>query len=139
LKAVNQPFNQLVVPEFDRDEYAASIEALKKNDPNAPTMDKALLAVVGILEALRTVDNVPAWIRAGGLMARDGPRVQADAPTRPVKLKDLPSYAAFAHWYADAEIMARWVAQGVKALEDRGIMVDPGLDATGRRQGAMEL
>ena len=74
LKAVNQPWNQLVIPEYGRDEYHASKEAVQRllrgEDPEnlQDGMDKTLLAIVGILEEMSTIENVPAWVRAGGLI-----------------------------------------------------------------------
>lgn len=99
-------------------------------------MDQALLGVIGVLEALRGVENVPAWVRAGGLLSPSSEGVvgKGDDGEVGVELADLPSHADFAHWYADEEILKGWIERGNQALERRGIKVDPGIDQNGRRK-----
>jgi hypothetical protein len=144
LKAVNQPWNQLVVPEYDIKEFQASKEAIRLDDPLAEGsgMDRALLAVIGILEELRTVGNIPAWVRGGGLMANQKDdidsavsRLSVDRDTE-VTMEDLPSHESFQHWHTVPSIFQYWVEKGMKALESRGIEVDHGLDNAGRRKHA---
>ncbi|KAK1920903.1 hypothetical protein DB88DRAFT_112611 [Papiliotrema laurentii] len=144
LKAVNQPWNQLVVPEYGIKEFQASKEAIRLDDPLAEGsgMDRALLAVIGILEELRTVGNIPAWVRGGGLMANQKDdidsavsRLSVDRDTE-VTMEDLPSHESFQHWHTVPSIFQYWVEKGMKALESRGIEVDHGLDNAGRSKHA---
>lgn len=146
LKAVNQPWNQLVIPEYDRDEYYASKEAVVRllrgedKEDRQEGMDKTLLAVIGILEELSTVDNVPAWVRAGGLipnvdeLEKSVRRLSMDGDDKPT-LEDLPSFADFQHWYTIPSVMAYWIEKAKITLQARGIQVDHGLDDHGYRRG----
>lgn len=131
LKAVCQPWNQLVIPEYDKKEFQASRDVAMRlsRNPDASTegLDEILLGVIGIFEEMRTVENVPAWIRGGGLL----PTVQRDAKidlSRRPGLEDLPSHNMFQHWYDRPEQLAYWIEKGKKALERRGIELAIGLD-----------
>ena len=56
------------------------LEELARSPDIAPpevTYDETLLAVVGVLDAVRTQSNVAAWIHAGGLWGPIGPPAQA--------------------------------------------------------------
>lgn len=165
LKAVYQPWSQIVIPEYDKPEYNDSrnaaerlesysqepvdkdgyrvrayspsqptdvgIESLAvsnaeaKADPaSEPGMDNILLAVVGILEDMRTVANVPAWMRAGGIQKPTGDRLDA---TGEVTLETLPSFKDYVHWYAEPTTHAYWVERGKAALKRKGIELAHGL------------
>ena len=148
LKAVNQPWNQLVVPEYDKPQWNDSKDAIQADDLEGSKMDRILLAVIGILEELKTVENLPAWVRSGGLMAGidDREADQGDEkseiesavgrlsvdPENRVSLDDLPSHAEFTHWYSVPKVVDKWVSKGKAALEARGIEVDHGLKKDGR-------
>ncbi|ORY29553.1 hypothetical protein BCR39DRAFT_574875 [Naematelia encephala] len=136
LKGVHQPWNQLVIPQYDKPEYTASqmaALALSK-DPQASDvgMDKILLGVIGILEVTRSIDNIPAWVRGGGLDFESNDGVSNGA--EPLNLdKDptidsLPSHESFSHWYQTPRILAQWIEQGEKALQRKGIELRHGLD-----------
>lgn len=137
LKAVYQPFNQLVIPEFDRQEHRDSIESLIAAQEGYEThckVDSILLGVIGILEALRSVDNVPAWVRAGSLF----PAAAGPARIAPIKgaLKDvhLPSHADYLHWYASPPHLDWWIARGRDALKSKGIPVQHGVNLPPKTQ-----
>jgi hypothetical protein len=83
-------------------------------------MDNILLGVIGILEAMRGVDNVPAWVRAGHIHTPDN--IQ-ETPSHEVTLADLPSHEGFVPWFKDAAAHRYWVERGKEALERRGIPV----------------
>ena len=74
LKAVHQPWSQIVIPEYGKVEYESSIAAalrLQENkDADRSGLDEVLLGVIGILDELRAVQNVPAWVRDGGLIPK---------------------------------------------------------------------
>lgn len=139
LKAVFQPWNQIVIPEFDKALHRSSRLAagLKSDthddsdDGEASTsqtgqgheMDKILLAVIGILDQLRHVSNVPLWVRAGGLTF-DLDETNLHPPTH----ESLPSHVDYQHWFNDQEVYSKWVAKGEEALKRKGIEVRHGLD-----------
>ncbi|ESK90303.1 phosphoprotein phosphatase [Moniliophthora roreri MCA 2997] len=79
------------------------------------TYDETLLAVIGVLEALRHQSNVAAWIRSGGLLLA-GER--GDLATD--KESDMM-------WFNDVQISNRWVEKGRNALSELGIAVESGV------------
>ena len=128
LKAVYQPFNQLVIPEFDRQEYRDSVDGLLAAEDgfeSAAQVDSILLGVIGVLDALKTVDNVPAWIRAGGLFPEAaGPARVADGT---LKDEHLPSHPDSTHWFASPAHLKWWIARGKDALKAKDIKLEHGL------------
>ena len=142
LKAVYQPWNQLVLPEYDREAYQSSHRAVDENRPNnGAECDEILLAVIGVLEATSSCENIPAWIRAGGLKKPDihlGADTSSDDPTwfgapdgpaagvKPT-LKDLPTFESFTHWFQDEKLLKRWIEKGKEALTLYGIPLEHGL------------
>lgn len=139
LKAVFQPWNHIVIPEFDKalhrsSRLAAGLKSDHYNDYDDgeastsqigqdPEMDKILLAVIGILDQLRYVSNVPLWVRAGGLTF-DLDETNLHPPTH----ESLPSHENYEHWFDNQEVYLRWVAKGEEALKRKGIEVRHGLD-----------
>lgn len=161
LKAVFQPWSQIVIPEYDKAEYTDSKRAAErlaadanepvdedgyrlrayspsravghvpvqaqsgpKLDPSSePGMDNTLLAVIGILEDMRVVSNVPAWVAAGGIQRPTGERVPLGGEVE----DSLPSNKSFVHWYAEGETHAYWIERGKAALARRGIPLSHGL------------
>ncbi|GHJ85289.1 hypothetical protein NliqN6_1691 [Naganishia liquefaciens] len=115
----------------------------------APKLDGILLGVIGILDELKDVVNLPAWIAAGGLTptieetftqeiaARGwqcvtsldmGP--QASVPVsdngyqkRPPHMVPtvLPSHPEYNHWYESPQHLLYWVRRGLVALQERHI------------------
>jgi hypothetical protein len=141
LKAIHQPWNQIVITEYDKADHRITKDAVtrwEKGDLDAlDALDDTLLAVIGILEEVRFVDNVPAWIRAGGLtLGREQKETSANGtaaedkalkgPEGTVTLKELPSHADFAHWYAIPEVKKHWVTKGKEALVRKDIALDHG-------------
>lgn len=140
LKAIHQPWNQIVITEYDKADHRITKDAVsrwEKGDLDAlDALDDTLLAVIGILEEVRFVDNLPAWIRAGGLTlgreketltngtAAEDKALKGAEDT--VTLKELPSHADFAHWYAIPEVKKHWVTKGKEALVRKDIALDHG-------------
>jgi len=140
-KAAFQPWSQIVVPEYDKAEYqsskAAALHFEEDGFADRSGMDEILLGVVGLLEELRSVENVPAWVRAGGLtrqkdVAKIGVEVQsagaewitAEEPT----LHRLPSHESFSHWYQTPAVLHYWTERGRQALIRKGIEINSGID-----------
>ncbi|WVQ94428.1 hypothetical protein IAU59_001507 [Kwoniella sp. CBS 9459] len=128
LKAIHQPFNQLVIPEFGHKEHIDSKRAISSLDssahgvaPDLDGLDQTLLAVVGVLDELKDVSNVPAWMRAGGLRLDE-------MMDEEVTLETLPSHAGFSHWFKDPPILKHWVEAGKVALQRRGIEIRHGIE-----------
>jgi hypothetical protein len=145
LKAVYQPWNQLVLPEYDRDAYHASSRAAEQENTalQNTACDQILLAVIGILEATSTCENIPAWVRAGGLKKPDihlGADKESTDPTwfgspdgpaagaKPT-LDSLPTHETFTHWFQNDTLVNQWIEKGKQALELYGIPLEHGLEA----------
>ncbi|WWC59970.1 uncharacterized protein I303_102533 [Kwoniella dejecticola CBS 10117] len=132
LKAIYQPFNQLVIPEYGKEEHQSSKMAAgaitngsNGEEDQDKRMDQTLLAVIGILDGLRNVNNVPAWIKLGGLT--ETIEIHENYRDLPVELEDLPSHDKFDHWFNNQEIFDSWVKKGKAALKQRGIEVRHGI------------
>lgn len=89
--------------------------------------DEALIAIIGILDELRAVDDVSAWIRDGGL--RDiGPQ-----PLKANEAEDMAPLLARLSLDAQAprmrfeekHILAYWVHKGREALQGLNIPMLP--------------
>ena len=145
MKARFQPWNQLVIPEYGKAEFASSRTAAGRASADTDTqpegMDCILLAIIGMLEEMRTFSNVPAWIRAGGLTRLPKPTQDGEdeesvdeslvEDAQPA-LQDMPSHESFQHWYEDPKVVTYWIGRGRAALERKGIKVVHGIDAHGR-------
>lgn len=129
-KATEQPWSQIVVPEYDKPEYQSAMAAARTADLNKEDvslkkgMDTALLAAVGILEAMAHQVNVPAWVRRGGINAPTGPEVDTSAD---VTLDSLPSASTFEHWFNNTKTRGYWVEAGKAALKRKHIELAHGI------------
>lgn len=144
LKAVFQPWSQIVIPEYDKKEYQSTKAAVTRlnedEEADRTGLDEILLGVIGILEELRMVENVPAWVRAGGLTPKlsvtgeqsdeGAPAAMALAIETELSLGDLPSHASFVHWYQAPDVLRHWIERGKQALLRKGIIIDIGIDMT---------
>ncbi|KAK7033645.1 hypothetical protein VNI00_012645 [Paramarasmius palmivorus] len=74
--------------------------------------EETLLAVIGVLEALKHQSNVAAWIRDGGLL-----KTGTDEP--------LPDSGTM--WFNNAEVANRWTEKGRSALNELGIDIESGV------------
>lgn len=133
------------MPEYDRDAYHASSRAADQETTllQNTTCDQILLAVIGILEATSSCENIPAWVRAGGLKKPDvhqGADKESTDPTwfgtpdgpaagaKP-RLDSLPTHDSFTHWFQDDKLVQKWIEKGKQALELYGIPLEHGLEA----------
>ena len=64
LKARLQPHNLLLIPEY--------IRKTKDDIEGDPDADRILLAIIGILEEMRSQANIPAWTRSGRIWGTKG-------------------------------------------------------------------
>jgi hypothetical protein len=91
--------------------------------------DPTLLAVVGVLAHVRTVGNVAAWVRSGGLAAieqdADGVNPTAEAQT---DAKEAPLPSDPAQWFTSRHLLTAWAARGRAALAELGIDAAPGVE-----------
>ncbi|KAJ6532069.1 hypothetical protein B0H19DRAFT_1081967 [Mycena capillaripes] len=115
--------------------------------------DPTLLAVVGVLAHVRSIGNIAAWVRSGGLAAiengaddskptvgvpeaqinakveeeaaRDG-TVVGDGPPPPDAEPNLPSDPA--QWFTSRRVLVAWAARGRTALAELGIDAAPGVE-----------
>ncbi|KAK6906945.1 hypothetical protein I203_100934 [Kwoniella mangroviensis CBS 8507] len=130
LKAIYQPFNQLVIPEFGKDEYQNSKLAAFSPGLQEGSLDQTLLAVIGILDELRYVNNVPFWIKSGGLLDPNGLPLSVSVDSKEdkkIQLEHLPTHDSFTHWFSNKEIFDGWVEQGKIALKEKGIDIKHGI------------
>ncbi|KAI0822127.1 hypothetical protein BC628DRAFT_1391072 [Trametes gibbosa] len=80
---------------------AALLEHLEETDKPNVTYDETLLAVIGVLDEIKSQANVAAWIRSGGLWG----------PSSPPAAKATPGERADTH-------VAGTVASGVAAMDE---------------------
>ncbi|KAJ7455211.1 hypothetical protein B0H11DRAFT_2067080 [Mycena galericulata] len=110
--------------------------------------DPTLLAVVGVLAHVRTVGNVAAWVRSGGLAAayqdacENGQDSEVAAPlnnedTANDKIgNDAPAHSEAEtalssdpnQWFASKRLLTAWAARGRAALAELGIEAAPGVE-----------
>ncbi|KAG8969380.1 hypothetical protein FRC03_003071 [Tulasnella sp. 419] len=148
IKAHMQPYNHVVLKEYDevlcaQDQCARSTESVD-ND----SLDQTLLAVIGILHEAVRYDNVGSWIRSGGLWAglRDisalppgtasagnGERAPAFAQ-QDVKVDNMiaesvehsaESTLGNNIWYQDPDVLQTWITRGIAALKEFKIPIRP--------------
>ena len=101
-KGIYQPQNLVVVEEYlGPDNKGLSLANLGK------TQDQTLLAVIGILEAVRTQRNISHWIRSGGLQFMDS----------------MDCDMAREVWFRNPEVVECWKSRGTQVLRDLGIDV----------------
>ncbi|KAL0570641.1 hypothetical protein V5O48_011322 [Marasmius crinis-equi] len=74
--------------------------------------DETLLAIIGVLEALKHQNNVSAWIRGGGLLTKGVEMKNVDE-----SLTESPNPL----WFDDTEVADAWAAKGKGALEELSI------------------
>jgi len=100
-KGIYQPQNQVIVEEYlGPDNEESSVAKPRK------TQDQTLLAVVGIIDAVRVQRNVSNWIRSGGLQFMDS----IDCDIREV-------------WFRNSEFVECWKTRGIQVLRDLAIDV----------------
>lgn len=116
---------------------------------DAPKLDGILVGVIGILDEVKDVVNLPAWIAAGGLMPNVDESFSQDmaergweyvtsldlgswssnssqqngygkVPTHRVP-PVLPSHPEYKHWYDSPQHLSYWVRRGLVALQERHI------------------
>lgn len=148
------------VPVDPEEEAPPSIPLMDEaKDPSEEEEDKTLLAVIGVLEELRSQRNVAAWMREGGLWAflqEDTPLppagdVQAPSPDPQTndttqdqfvagpEIEDEHQVASLRLWCMDPDALAHWTAKGIKALQSRGISVKPGIIVAAQDEQLVEL
>jgi hypothetical protein len=154
LKARLQPHNLLLIPEY--------IRKTRDKVEVDPDPDRILLAVIGILEEMRSQASIPAWIHAGGLLGAKGCLDSTDASAEGVDTKeatvpapredaegeaedakgDMPLSSGDAapqlavgvapQWWEDEEVVQHWVERATLVLNEMSVPVIPGILDRGR-------
>ncbi|KAF8624593.1 hypothetical protein AX17_007086 [Amanita inopinata Kibby_2008] len=122
-KGVLQPYNLLRVKEYDhvmrKSDLSRTLRALHLSSRSTPTIatdfpyDMTLLALVGILEALKMESNVAKWMKDGGTLSSD---IQPHPDGQDCKV-----------WFEDDTNVKHWVDRGLKTLSRLGISADAGI------------
>ncbi|KAJ7677981.1 hypothetical protein DFH06DRAFT_564079 [Mycena polygramma] len=96
---------------------------------NSSKYDETLLAVVGVLETLKTQTNVAEWIRGGGLLGPKEVAVENSSALSPESLASQMSALKLAQemWFDSEAAVSYWVSHGVHALETLQISIDTGI------------
>ncbi|KAJ7030856.1 hypothetical protein C8F04DRAFT_1397659 [Mycena alexandri] len=122
-------FHQLLGTKFSKAQLAATRDRARErlrrsaNPKTRPTgyelrlteqgvYDDALIAFLGVLEHLKPVRNVAAWIRGGGLFGVHDPE---EAP---------PYNETTAPWFDDRAVFGMWLEQAQQQLEPNGLSSD---------------
>jgi hypothetical protein len=96
----------------------------------ARQVDSTLLAIVGILDELRTKDDVSSWLRAGGI--RRIPLSDELAPkasdneaqgTKAERMTDLAIVNSTGLWFEDERILGHWIRKGREVLHELDIPI----------------
>lgn len=113
LKAHMQPYNHLILKEYDKD--------LRYN----PVEDQTLLAIIGILSDAIHESNVASWIRFGGLRPSSEPEVRQAPGELPNSANgEDPLATGVSCWYDDPRVFSEWVARGRAELERLNIPIE---------------
>lgn len=144
IKAKFQPWNHINITEYEAERHSTSLK-LAADPANAletpyvlekQKMDSFLLAVVGMLDEIRNVGNVPVFLRSENLAmlprqedSRWRGRLSSEAPN----MRDdgsivLPTdEREYLPWYLENAVFKYWLGAGVKALSRMAIPIDHGL------------
>jgi hypothetical protein len=133
-KAQLQSYNHICVSKYtaeirskDEKEYKSSLGS--KLEPVLDT--EMLIAVVGILETMRSEENVSAWLGCGGLRRHD-----INASTNEIsedlalqKRMDSLSLEDKVNtiWFDDPSVLSHWIERGRAILNDLQIPIDHGM------------
>ncbi|KAF7312448.1 FCP1-like proteiny domain-containing protein [Mycena indigotica] len=98
----------------DEEEDSVDEKTREETHDSDEAYDPTLLAVIGVLDHARTIGNIAAWIRGGGL----GSIVPSDDET----LSD-PN-----QWFTSRRLLEAWAARGRKALSELEIEPIPGVE-----------
>ncbi|PFH49836.1 hypothetical protein AMATHDRAFT_146666 [Amanita thiersii Skay4041] len=123
-KATFQPFNHLMVQEYTdqtcRNDVTIALRTrlLKGNSEVLDVgYDMTLIALVGILEALRTESNATKWLRTFA------------PPSILMPHQEKSSASHYGHWFSHSPTFNEWILNGVETLDRLRIPLETGLDA----------
>jgi hypothetical protein len=122
------------VPVPDLDSPVDIMDAPSAWFASTSNYDETLLAVIGILETIKTQPNVADWIQGGGLLGKDIAETSLEQTknTSPPSPDSLASQMAALNlmqelWFNSEAAVNHWVGQGVHALEALEIPVVAGI------------
>jgi hypothetical protein len=126
-KAQLQSSNHICVSKYtaeirskDEKEYKSSLAANLE-----PVLDnEMLIAVVGILETMRTEENISAWLESGGLK----PHHASESLALEERMDSLSlENNAETIWFEDQNVLSHWIERGRAILNNLQISVDHGM------------
>ncbi|KAF8508091.1 phosphoprotein phosphatase [Hysterangium stoloniferum] len=142
-KARLQPYNHICVPEYTNELIVQDRAVWKGRSDKSERCDSTLLAVIGILDEMKSQSNVASWIRAGGLWAGRGPAseerrslsssesdtkksevsVLVGQPSSPGNATDVQASSS---WFEHQPCFSYWVERGTSIAASLDIQLDPG-------------
>ncbi|KAI0296740.1 hypothetical protein B0F90DRAFT_1636021 [Multifurca ochricompacta] len=131
-KAARQPYNHLCVSEYTRKQRQADLAALQlqqlvhdaisqpEETHHHPTgeLDNTLLAVIGILHAVRLQSSIAGWLCAGALLS-------SSSSSSSSSQREGDSDVA---WFEDPVLVSLWAKRGREAMHSLGLQVDHGVE-----------
>ncbi|KAH6903985.1 phosphoprotein phosphatase, partial [Coprinopsis sp. MPI-PUGE-AT-0042] len=92
--------------------------------------DQTLLAVIGVLDAIKEEDNVAGWTRSGGLatLPSDWLCITVQRPADEEEKKNAQAVPLASNlWFEHEESFRNWADCGRRALAELGIEINPGI------------
>lgn len=130
-KAQLQPHNHICISRYNREVRAKEVAPLSpdQSDSTRAPLDETLIAIIGILDEIRKVDDVSTWIGDGRLKTVDRKVSRfgegASLPTSS-SLASLNAVFDDGIWFEDQRILTYWIDKGRKVLEELDIPILPG-------------
>ncbi|KAG8832829.1 hypothetical protein FRC17_000583 [Serendipita sp. 399] len=114
-KAILQPNNHICVIEYTKERQRHDLQLIQANPRNAQ-YDELLLALVGILEEMRSQTDVAQWLSQGGLrrVAVDPVQNEVDVVER---FAGMSIGSDSSPWFDDKEVLRFWITRGRQTLE----------------------
>ncbi|KIY51557.1 hypothetical protein FISHEDRAFT_36900 [Fistulina hepatica ATCC 64428] len=141
LKARLQPWNHACIREYVEMQRQRDLEIMQAFSEEGESefedavlslkYDETLLAVIGVLDALKHESNVASWLRKGGLFHPGGRMRGLTGPVDSHSRTSSPVSPDCVEpgklWFDDEPILNAWVLRGKAALRELDIPLTPGL------------
>ncbi|KAK7033386.1 FCP1-like proteiny domain-containing protein [Favolaschia claudopus] len=127
-----EPASHSLKPPAPAETIVDAVPPCTDGEPYDPT----LLAVIGVLSHVRSVGNVAAWIRSGGLasVVEDADeslpaRISTDQANEDKRRESIDVLSSDpSQWFASRRVLVAWAARGRAALEEIGVDAIPGVE-----------